>query len=117
MSPRPPEGAAAREVIRWAMETFGSTLAVATSLGAEDMVLLHEVAHLRREHGLALPHVFFLDTGRLHEETYALLAAAQARYAVPIEVYFPGAPLVESLVRKQGVLGFRASVEARKECC
>lgn len=117
MSPRPPEGAAAREVIRWAMETFGTTLAVATSLGAEDMVLLHEVAHLHREHGLALPHVFFLDTGRLHEETYALLDGARARYGVPIEVYFPGALLVEGLVRKQGVLGFRASVEARKECC
>ena len=117
MSPRPPEGAAAREVLRWAMESFGSSLALATSLGAEDMVLLHEVAHLHREHGFALPHVFFLDTGRLHEETYALLAGAQAHYGVPIEVYFPSAPLVESLVRRQGPLGFRASIEARKECC
>ncbi len=117
MSARPKEGAPLRDVVRWSMESFGPSLALATSLGAEDMVLLHEVAHLRREHGLATPHIFFLDTGRLHEETYALLAEAQAHYGLPIEVYFPSAPLVESLVRQQGPLGFRASIEARKACC
>lgn len=117
MRSRPPEGADAREVLHWAMEAFGSSLAVATSLGAEDMVLLHEVALLGRAHDLELPHVFFLDTGRLHEETYALLQAAQTHYGLPIEVYFPAAPLVENLVRRQGPLGFRGSVEARKECC
>jgi len=113
---RPNDDAPAENILAWAMATYGDRLALATSLGAEDMVLLHLVADLGK-HGLPLPRIFFLDTGRLHEETYALLEVAKARYQLPIDVYFPDAALVEDLVRRQGTFGFRASVDARKECC
>ncbi len=113
----PSDDAGAEVILGWAMQTYGAELAVATSLGAEDMVVLHLVATLARQQSLPLPRVFFLDTGRLHEETYALLETAKARYQVPIQVYFPDCVLVEDLVRRQGVLGFRSSVDARKECC
>jgi len=113
---RPSDDASAEAIVGWALQTYGTRLAVATSLGAEDMVVLHLVA-AQVAQGLPRPRVFFLDTGRLHEETYALLEAAKARYQLPIDVFFPDAGLVEDLVRRQGVLGFRASVDARKECC
>ena len=52
---------------------------LASSLGAEDMVLLDMIDRQRLPIG-----VFTLDTGRLHQETYDLLQRARERYGVPI---------------------------------
>jgi len=48
--------------------------ALASSLGAEDMVLLDAIART----GAAID-VFVIDTGRLHPETLQLLDVARAR--------------------------------------
>jgi phosphoadenosine phosphosulfate reductase len=89
-----------------------SPAAFSTSLGAEDMVVLDL---LHREH---LPiEVFTLDTGRLPEETYALLHDLRGRYGDIVRVWFPDANDVQSLVARQGVNGFYESVEQRKACC
>jgi phosphoadenosine phosphosulfate reductase len=85
---------------------------LASSLGAEDMVLTDLIY---RE---ALPiAVFTLDTGRLPEETHALIDAIGQRYGQRPRVYFPQAAAVEDYVSKHGVNGFYASVELRKACC
>lgn len=84
----------------------------ASSFGAEDMVLLDLIA----EHAPSVG-VFTLDTGRLPEETLALIDRARDRYGLPIDVYFPDAARVESFARAQGVNAFYRSVELRKECC
>jgi phosphoadenosine phosphosulfate reductase len=87
--------------------------ALATSFGAEDMVLLDLVDRL----GLAVD-AFTLDTGRLHEETYALMARARVRYPrTPVRVLFPDAARIESWVAAHGINGFRDDVGLRKECC
>ena len=70
------------------------SVAFATSFGAEDMVLLDLIDRL----GLALD-AFTLDTGRLHEETYALMDEARRRYRTPVRVMFPDAAQVEAAVR------------------
>lgn len=114
---RPGPQARVSEVLAWSMTAFSGRLALATSLSAEDQVLLAEAVRLRDTEGSTLPSVFFLDTGRLHEETHALLARTIERYGVTIDVLFPDAALVEDLVRRQGPNGFRSSVEARKACC
>lgn len=103
-------------LVEAALSTFGAELRIATSLGAEDMVVLHLVAAASRRLGV-VPRVFLLDTGRLHQETYDHAARAQERYGLPIEVFFPEPIAVESLVRKSGVNGFYRSVEERKACC
>jgi phosphoadenosine phosphosulfate reductase len=84
----------------------------ASSFGAEDMVLLDLIAQHARGIG-----VFTLDTGRLPEETLALIDRARDRYGVAIEVYFPDAARVESFVRDNGVNSFYTSVELRQTCC
>ena len=84
----------------------------ASSFGAEDMVLLDLIA----QHAPTLG-VFTLDTGRLPEETLALIDRSRDRYGVPVEVYFPDAARVESFVRANGVNAFYNGVELRKECC
>jgi phosphoadenosine phosphosulfate reductase len=103
-------------VVRAAVATHGSRLAVASSLGVEDMVVLDAVARAARELGQA-PRAFVLDTGRLHESTLLFLSRVRATYAVTIDVLYPSAEGVERLVREQGPYGFRDSIEARKACC
>jgi phosphoadenosine phosphosulfate reductase len=114
---RPDEGAGLEAILAWAMAEHAGRLAFATSLGAEDQVILDAAVRLHRGARLALPRIFVLDTGRLHEETHDLLAATQVRYGVDIEIYFPEAALVEELVRERGPNGFRASIDARRACC
>ncbi len=84
----------------------------ASSLGAEDMVLTDLI------YTMALPiTVFTLDTGRLPEETHALMDAIAQHYGTRPRVFFPQAAAVEAYVSSHGANGFYASVEARKACC
>lgn len=59
------ETADPREIVRWAVETFGDGLSVGASFGgASGMAILHMVAQLKPN-----VHVFVLDTDYLFEET------------------------------------------------
>jgi phosphoadenosine phosphosulfate reductase len=82
---------------------------MASSLGAEDMVL----AHIIKSHALQVT-LFTLDTGRLNPETYDLLARSQT---FGIRVYFPQSEAVEKVAMQYGINGFYDSLEARKACC
>jgi len=84
-----------------------------TSLGLEDQGVLHAIAGSGRSFD-----VFTLDTGRHFPETLETLEASELRYApLKIRVVFPDAADVEMLVARDGIMGFRQSVEARKACC
>lgn len=87
-------------------------IAFSTSLGVEDQAILHAIA----ESGARID-VFTLDTGRLFAETIDTLAATERRYGVKIRVLSSDAAELEALVARDGVLGFRESIEARKSCC
>src|SRR3954465_8683761 len=69
--------------------------ALASSLGAEDMVLLDAIART----GAAID-VFAIDTGRLHPGTLQLPDVARARYGKPIKVYRPLEAAVSAFVRE-----------------
>ena len=99
-------------ILAFAVGTFGPSLAFACSLGLEDAVLVERLSR-RPER----PRTFFLDTGRLHPETYDTLARLQARYGLAIETYFPDAAAVEAFVNGHGVNAFYGSLELRKACC
>lgn len=86
--------------------------ALASSFGAEDMVLTDMIA----KNTLPIA-IFTLDTGRLPGETYALIDRVREQYALPIEVYYPDAHALEAYVRAHGVNGFYRSVELRQDCC
>lgn len=85
---------------------------LANSLGAEDMVLMDMVCKDNLPIG-----IFTLDTGRLNEETYAVLALAQKHYDRDIEIMSPDYNLLQPWVREHGINGFYDSVENRKACC
>lgn len=87
-------------------------VAFSTSLGLEDQAILHAIAGSG-----AGVDVFTLDTGRLFPETLDTLADTERRYGLRIRVLSPDASAVEDLIGRDGVLGFRLSLEARKACC
>ena len=85
---------------------------LAASLGAEDMVLVDMIARA----GLPIG-VFTLDTGRLPEETHALIAQVRRHYGLQVDVFAPAAADVEAHVAAHGPNGFYDSLEARTACC
>jgi phosphoadenosine phosphosulfate reductase len=86
--------------------------AFSTSFGAEDMVVLD----LIRRNGIAVD-VFTLDTGRLPQETYALMQRVDEVYGRCYETFYPDTMALQALVRERGINGFYASVDNRKACC
>lgn len=86
---------------------------LANSLGAEDMVLVDMICKDNLPIG-----IFTLDTGRLNEETYALLAQVQKNYPnCSFQIMSPDYKLLETWVREHGINAFYDSVENRKACC
>jgi len=86
--------------------------ALASSLGAEDMVLTDLVAR----HGLTIG-IFTLDTGRLHGDTLELISRIVRRYGVEVTVFHPEDAAVANFVLRHGRDGFYRSVELRQQCC
>lgn len=84
----------------------------ASSFGAEDMVVIDLIA----KHALPI-RIFTLDTGRLPDETHALIDRTRERYGLPVDLYTPDARLLQGFVREHGVNAFYESVELRKACC
>jgi phosphoadenosine phosphosulfate reductase len=90
---------------------FGN-VAFASSLGAEDMVVMDAIL----TGGLPIT-IFTLDTGRLPRETLTLLERMRDRYSHEIDVYRPDADEVDGYVRAHGANAFYESVDLRKSCC
>jgi len=74
------ENAEPEAILRWAGETFGPDLALATGFGAEGCVLIAMLSNLS-----AGTRIFYLDTDLLFPETYALVDRLEARYGVRFE--------------------------------
>lgn len=61
--------------------------------------------------------VFTLDTGRLFQETYDLIAETEERYNKKVEIFFPDHHTVEEMVYHDGVNLFYKNSGLRKKCC
>jgi len=106
------ENRSCQEILKWALETFHPKIALASSFGNEDIVLIDMLCKIRSK-----PRVFTLDTGRLHQDTYDLMDSIRERYGIEIELYFPESSDVENMVRKHGLNLFYRSVDLRFMCC
>ena len=106
------EKASAVAFLQWALKRFSPKIALASSFGAEDVVLIDILVKLDPR-----VRIFTLDTGRLNEETYEVMDRIREKYQVSIESYFPRLEKVQALEREKGFYSFRESVENRKECC
>jgi len=107
------KGLAPEQIIKLVTEEFGPRVNFASSLGEEDQVITDMIARVAP--GI---EVFTLDTGRLFQETYDLLAKTQKRYSkVVFKVFYPDTKAVEDMVAAKGINLFYESVDNRKMCC
>src|ERR1039458_10191808 len=74
--------ATAAELVRWAVEQFGSSLVMSTSFGAQSAAMLHLVTRIAPD----IP-VVFVDTGYLFPETYGFADLLAARLRINLKVY------------------------------
>jgi phosphoadenosine phosphosulfate reductase len=102
----------AENILTLIYEKQGKYLVFASSLGAEDQVIFDMISRL----GLDIP-VFTLDTGRVFQETYDLIAETEKKYKKKIEIFFPNHETVEEMINEFGVNSFYESSELRKKCC
>lgn len=105
-------GKPAEDVLNWFLLEFEGKVAFSTSLGAEDQVITRMISDIDRS-----ARVFTLDTGRLFPETYDLIDITSKKYGLNIEIMFPDADRVESMVNSKGINLFYDSIENRKLCC
>lgn len=99
-------------LIRVALEYFGDTVLLASSLGAEDQVLTHMMLSEYKR-----ARIFVLDTGRLPQESYNTMETTMQRYGMQYEVCVPPSAELQNMLSKKGPNSFYYSVENRKECC
>lgn len=106
------ESQSAQDVLRWGIQQFSPRIGLASSFGAEDVVLIDMLVEID-----PTITVFTLDTGRLNEETYDVMDKIRQKYGIAIKSYFPKLEAVQALERTKGFFSFRESIENRKECC
>src|SRR5262245_36381146 len=101
----------ARALLERAVREHGAVI-YSNSLGAEAMVLTDIIC-------THVPQIDMvtLDTGRLHDETLALLDRVERRYQRRIQVFYPDARAVEAFVRENGINGFYQGQDERRSCC
>jgi len=97
-----------RDILQLAVDQH-DRLALSFS-GAEDVVLIDMVTDIA-DH----VQVFWLDTGRLHAETYRFVERVRDHYGVDIDAMFPDAEAVQRLVREKGLFSFYR--DGHQECC
>ena len=107
------ESKSAPEILKWGFEKFGDKMVLASSFGAEDVILIDMMCKINRN----LTRVFTLDTGRLNQETYDLIDKIRKKYEIIVDVYFPNASDVEKMVATKGMNLMYDSLENRKLCC
>jgi phosphoadenosine phosphosulfate reductase len=99
----------ANEIIRYALERFGSRCVIAFS-GAQDSALID----MASKTGLPF-RVFFVDSGRLHTETYALLDELRRHYGIEIASTLPDTERLTALLNEKGQNSFLR--DGHRECC
>jgi phosphoadenosine phosphosulfate reductase len=107
------EDKSAMEVLKWAINAYAPKIALASSFGAEDVILTDMMVKINKEKA----KIFTLDTGRLNQETYDVMDAIRKKYDIQIQVYFPEQRETEEMVKIKGMNLMYESVENRKLCC
>jgi phosphoadenosine phosphosulfate reductase len=101
-----------QEVLKWSLDNLHPRIAMASSFGAEDVVVIDMMMKINPK-----ARIFTLDTGRLNQETYDVMDEIRKKYDINIEVMFPDQTEVEQMVRVNGLNLFYHSVGNRKLCC
>lgn len=102
------EAATPPEIIRWAVDRFGSRLTMATAFGPEGCLIIHWLAAIA-----PTTYVFNLDTGYQFRETLDLRDRIAKRYGIDVVLEKP-ATTVEDYERAHGGPIYRTDPD---RCC
>ena len=104
------EGKSPEEILKWAVDTYGENLTMATAFGAEGCVLLAMLAQVDPERKV---RVFNLETGYQFQETLELRERIKEQYGIEVE-YVRAEQSVEEMEKSFGgpIYGTRPD-----ECC
>jgi phosphoadenylyl-sulfate reductase (thioredoxin) len=103
---------AAEEIIRYAVDRFGSGLALSTSFQKGGIVVLDMAIQIAPS-----LRVLTIDTGRLPEETYAMIENIRSRYDLRVEMIYPDAGETAEMVSRYGPNLFYLDQPSRMLCC
>ena len=104
--------ASAEEVLAFFLDQYKGKIVQATSMGSEDQVITSMICSLDKN-----TRIITLDTGRMFQETYDLIAQTNNHFSINFEIYFPDNKRVEEMVKDKGINLFYNSIENRKLCC
>lgn len=107
------ETSSAEEILKWSLDKYGEKIALASSFGLEDVILIDMMVKINKNK----TRIFTLDTGRLNQETYDLMDTISKKYEIKIYTYFPISNQVEEMVISKGFNLMYDSLENRKLCC
>ncbi len=107
------EQLSAIDILTWGVKNFSTRIALSCSFGAPEGLVLLDMMHRIDPKS----RVFVLDTGRLPQATYDLIDRVRDRYDKQVEVLFPAADAIQSLVNDNGLNLFYESIEKRQLCC
>ncbi len=79
-----------QNILRWAADTFGARLTMATAFGAEGCCLIHMLAEIAPD-----VRIFNLETGYQFEETLQLRERIRERYGIEVELVRPELTVAE----------------------
>jgi phosphoadenosine phosphosulfate reductase len=79
-----------QEIIRFALDKYGSRISLASSFGAEDVALIDMIAKIKP--GV---RVFTLETGYLFPETHDVIMRIKEKYDIRLETYAPSSTVEE----------------------
>jgi phosphoadenosine phosphosulfate reductase len=99
-------------MLQSAASEHAGRIVLASSLGAEDMVLTDLIAR----HHLTIA-IGTLETGKLHAQTLVLVRRAEQHYGLTIELHRARDEAVLHFVRTHGDDAMYRSIELRKACC
>jgi phosphoadenosine phosphosulfate reductase len=89
------EGSSPQEILEWAVETYGTGLALSASFGGpEGMALIDMISRLTNE-----VTVLTIDTGFLFKDTHEFREEVMRRYQLPLEVLRPRLSIEEQVER------------------
>ena len=103
------EGKSAEDIVAWALATYGPRVTLACSFGGPSGMVLLDMA-VRHDPTIS---VFYLDTGLLFPETYALADEAARRYGITPVAVRPGLSVAQQAERYGDALWSRDP----DQCC
>ena len=110
------ENATPQEILKWATQTYGPKLTMATAFGAEGCLLLDMLAKLRDETGI-FPDVFNLDTQYQFGQTLTLKKQIERKYHIQIRVVTPDDGIIAAEAQSQSEAGQPLYKTDPNNCC